>query len=38
MSKRQKQILRQLKIHNFNQKIGELSGGQLETGSLGGMS
>lgn len=25
-----KQILGQLKIHNFNQKIGELSGGQLK--------
>ena len=29
-----KQILGQLKIHNFNQKIGELSGGQLKRGAL----
>ena len=29
-----KQILGQLKIHNFNQKIGELSGGQLKRVAL----
>lgn len=31
---RAKQILSQLKIHNFNQKIGELSGGQLKRVAL----